>query len=86
MATKTNMERARYEERWFWIACAIVIPFLAFMVFTDAGGKDDYVFGVFLVVSAMAGCTFRGFRALKREIADLKSGDSDDSTATQDSE
>ena len=54
-------------------------------VFSDAAGKENY-FGVLLLVSAMAGCTFRGFRALKREIADLKSVDADDSTATQDSE
>ncbi len=88
MGSKTNMERAKNEERAFWILGAILIPAFVFRIFNagEVVGGFNYEFALFFLVGTMAGCTFRGFRALKREIADLKSGDADDSTATQDSE
>ena len=88
MALKTNMERAKTEERGFWIVAAILIPVFVFGLFNapDMVGGFNFEIGRLILVGTMAGCSFRGFRALKQEIADLKSGDADDSTATQDSE
>ena len=86
MAPKTNMERARREELWFWIACGISFPALVY--FTFSGGAPDIAVlpGVLIIVGTMAGCVFRLTRAYKREIADLTTDEPDVSAEPQGSE
>ena len=91
MATKPNLERAIWEERWFWVAALLAncsLAYLHFVVVPAEGWKrgEGLFFGSFILTGVMSGCVFRLTRAYKREIADLKSGATDDSPATQDSE
>ena len=91
MAEKSNMERAIREERWFWVAALLAncsLAYLHFVVMPAEGWKrgEGLFFGSFLLTGVMSGCAFRLTRAYKREIAELKSGATDDSPAPQDSE
>ena len=96
MKSKSNMDRAKHFQKWFWIATgpAIASLFLGYWIQGPFGPTGPYAkafTGLPLLlgcvsVGQMAGCGFRVFRSLRQEIADLKSGDADDSTATQDSE
>ena len=66
-----------------------MIGILAFYAFYEPAHIEAiYIFPlVFLIFMAgSAACVFRLTRAYKREIADLKSGNADVPTATQDSE
>ncbi len=85
-----EMEKAKSEEQWFWVIGVVAIIFLIFNIYIETDEFTDWrdafsPWPLFWVVY-MFYYAFRGFRALKREIADLKSGDADVSTATQDSE
>ena len=90
MATKTNMERATSHQDGFWIfaVCAIFTSIFSMYIETDefTVWRDAYTPWPLVCVVFMFYYAVRTFRALKREIADLKSGDADVSTATQDSE
>ena len=91
MATKSNMERAIREERWFWVAAVLAncsLAYLILVVMPAEGWRrgEGLFFGSLMGTGVMSGCVFRLTRAYKREIADLKSGGTDDSTAPQDSE
>ena len=90
MSPLSNMERAKSQESWFWLGGVIAILSLIFNIYIetdeftlwrDASTPWSLFFVIFMFSHA-----FRTFRALKREIADLKCGDADVSTATQDSE
>ena len=92
MATKTNMDRAISEEWVFWVTGVPTVCIIAYLTFGEfpLGRDSGFVRGslnyVSVGVTVMLGCAYRGFRALRREIADLKSGDADVSPAPQDSE
>jgi len=88
MATKTNMDRAISEEWWFWVTGVPTVCMLAYLTFGEVplGRDSGFVQGSLIGVSVMLGSAYRGFRALRREIAELKSGATDGSPATQDSE
>ncbi|MDP7278061.1 MAG: hypothetical protein QF363_21460 [Planctomycetaceae bacterium] len=80
MASKSNMDRAKREERWFWVAAVTSICILAYLIFVVlpagvAGRGEGLFLGAFMLTGVMAGCVFRLTRAYKREIADLKSGE-----------
>ena len=90
MATKTNMERAKSQEAGFWVTGVVAILVLIFNIAIETDEFTDWddafsPWPLFWVIF-MFPYAFCAFRALKREIADLKSGDADVSTATQDSE
>jgi hypothetical protein len=82
------MERAIHEEWVFWVTGVPTICMLGYLTFGEvpSGRGSGFVQTSLIGVSVMLGCAYRGFRALKREITDLKSGGTDDSTAPQDSE
>ena len=91
MSSKSNMERAKREEWWFWFAAvATVCVLLAYFnsgVVSAEGGRGKFLVAIcFILTGVMIGCVYRLTRLFKKEIADLKSGDADVSTATQDSE
>ena len=69
-------------EGWFWVLAGFGIGFLILAAFLDAPG----VLVVFPLVGGLLGLALRIIRSLKKEIAELKSGDADVSTAAQDSE
>jgi hypothetical protein len=86
MATKTNMERAKHYEKFSWI---FFVLSLATLTFYEISNPTNTKVGFFLPLIWVAGTgagVFQAFRALKQEIADLKSGDADVPAATQDSE
>lgn len=91
MASKSNMERAKREERWFWVAAVLAICMSACLFFgmgpKEARGEESFLsFPLFMVTGIMAGCVFRLTRAYKREIADLTTDEPDVSAEPQDSE
>ena len=69
-------------EGWFWVLSGFAFGLLILAAFLDAPGLQ--VAGP--CVGGLVGLAFRIFRSLKKEIAELKSGDADVSTATQESE
>ena len=88
MPSESNMDRAKWEERWFWIAGVPTSCMLAYVIFAQASSGErpsdgGIVTASFIGVAVMVGCAARGFRALKQEIADLKSGDSDNASVTE---
>jgi hypothetical protein len=89
MSSKSNMEKARQYERWLWGTCGSVMFILSYVTLNvlPSGERGNVLVSTSLIfVAMMAGYTYGVIRSLKREIADLKSGDADVSTATQDSE
>ncbi len=92
MATKTNMYRAISEEWVFWVTGVPTVCMLACLTFgefplgRDSGFLPTSLIGVSVGATVMLGGAYRGFRALRREIADLKSSGTDDSPAIHDSE
>jgi hypothetical protein len=85
------MERAKLAEFGFW---AIGVMAIVYDIFDISLALGEFKFrefdfspsGTLFLVLCLFSFHFGSFRVLKREIADLKSGDADESTATQDSE
>jgi hypothetical protein len=90
MATKTNMERATSDQDGFWLFAVFAILTSIFSMYMETDEftdwRDAFTPWPLVCVVYMFYYAFRGFRALKREIADLTSVAPDVSTATQDSE
>ena len=87
MSSKSNMERAKREESWFWFAAvATVCVLLAYFnsgVVPAEGGRGKFLVAIcFILTGVMIGCVYRLTRLFKKEIADLKSGDSDTASVT----
>jgi hypothetical protein len=85
MSSKSNMEKARQYERWLWITCGSVMLILSYVTLNvlPSGERGNGLVSTSLIfVAMMAGYTYGVIRALKREIADLKSGDSDTASVT----
>jgi hypothetical protein len=81
-----EMERAKSEEQWFWVIGVVAILVLIFNIYIETDEFTDWrdafsPWPLFWVIF-MFPYAFRAFRALKREIADLKSGDSDTESVT----
>tara|TARA_B100000029_G_C17279165_1_gene852817 strand:+ start:301 stop:621 length:321 start_codon:yes stop_codon:yes gene_type:complete len=90
MATKTNLERAKRSGVVFWVgyAAAIVLLILGRWYSSPGTPESGYsaadtfsLVGLFAVV-AMGNSAIKQSVYLKREIADLKSGDSDTTSLT----
>ena len=94
MATKTNMEWVKRCEVIFWISSILAFLLLTFGKWYSAAEGADQGYSVsdtFLLVGLMSfavtvNCGHWAIRYLKQEIADPKTGVTDDSSATQDSE
>ncbi len=91
MSSMSNMEKAKNQERWFWTTCGFVLLPLLYFTFVGNDSMEPGILRALVSVSPifvviMGGFTLGIIHNLKQEIADLKSGDADVSTATQDSE
>jgi len=90
MKSKSNMERAtsHHENFWWFAVLSILALLLAMWIDTEkfTDWRDAFTPLPLVCVIFTFSYAARTFRAFKREIADLKSGDPDDSTATQDAE
>ena len=90
MATKTNMERAKAHQDGFWIFAVTAIFASIFSMYIETEKFTDWrdAFSPWPLVCVIFMFFYAGrtFRALRREIADLRSGGTDDSAATQASE
>jgi hypothetical protein len=94
MATKTNMEWVKRCGVIFWISFAAAVVLLILGRWYSSPGTpepgysaaDTFSLVGLFAVCVMANSATNAIVCLKREIADLKSVDADDSTATQDSE
>ncbi len=86
MATKTNTEKARLEMIGFWLFLVSSFGLIVCVAYSEPSKGNPFSYSPLIFVAGMAGSALRATRALKKEIADLKSGDADDSPATQDSE
>jgi hypothetical protein len=94
MATKTNMEWVKRCGVMFWISFAAAIVLLILGRWYSSPGTpepgssaaDTFSLVGLFAVCVMANSAINQSAYLKQEIADLKSGDADVSTATQDSE
>ena len=94
MAEKSNMEWAKRSGVVFWVSYAAAIVLLILGRWYSSPGTPEAGYsaadtfslvGLFAVV-AMGNSAIKQSVYLKREIVDLKSGATDDSPATQDSE
>ena len=82
MAEKTNLQKAKRLETNFWIICTCNLAILLFYAIYQPP-NTEFVFVLPLIwVAGMGVCVFQTFRALKQEIADLNSGDSDTASVT----
>ena len=94
MATKTNMEGVKRCEVIFWISSTLAFLLLSFGKWYSAAGgavqgysaSDTFLLCGLMSFAVTANCGHWAIRYLKKEIADLNSGSTDDSPATQDSE
>ena len=94
MGSKTNMEWVKRCGVMFWISFAAAIVLLILGRWYSSPGTpepgysaaDTFALVGLFAVCVMANSAIKQSAYLKQEIADLKSGDADDSTATQDSE
>ena len=90
-----NMRIAKTQQAWFWFHFGITIFFLCLLTFFSVVMPKSVSFSeaplwtvlpLLLGICGMAGSGLRVFKLLRQEIADLKSGETDDSTETQNSE
>jgi len=82
--TNTNNDTwGKNGEGWVWILWGFGIGLLLLAKFLDPSGPSA---AVAVPCAASTGIALRIIRSLKKEIAELKSGDADESTAAQDSE